>query len=386
MSKVQFKRGLKAQIPMNSSLDTLLFSLDTNELFMGRGVGNPLALIGSVYYGYDNLVDLQLKSPIGIVGKLYLTEDAKLYTYIDGMYQLVAGSSGDISSFEADKVTYDNTASTLISTNAQTAINELDSKVEINKNNITDIQGQLSTIDNDTVQLKSDVEDLLLSEGQVKSSANDALGYLSDKVDGITIEVVNDELVVKSIDGVTVSVTEINQLTGITGNVESQLVDLRNAITSVASGLNFGGVYPTYQDLDDITTKVNGGLYVVSVDETKDDGRTLYVYSEDMVALLYLGKFEFAESFTELLDTPNTHEANKYLMSNGSALVFADIDYANLLNKPTSSVVDIDDAVAKKHEHNNLSILDKFTEDVDGKLQFDNQPLGGEITWEEFNI
>lgn len=38
------------------------------------------------------------------------------------------------------------------------------------------------------------------------------------------------------------------------------------------------------------------------------------------------------------------------------------IDWSNIISKPTSIVLDIDDAVVKKHSHNNLSLLETITQ------------------------
>lgn len=46
------------------------------------------------------------------------------------------------------------------------------------------------------------------------------------------------------------------------------------------------------------------------------------------------------------------------------------LTWANLQDKPTSAVADIDDAVAKKHTHANKTQLDKINEDTDGNLTY----------------
>lgn len=48
-----------------------------------------------------------------------------------------------------------------------------------------------------------------------------------------------------------------------------------------------------------------------------------------------------------------------------------------LQNKPASLVEDIDDAVTKKHDHTNKSVLDRIGEDATGKFTFDNLPIVG---------
>lgn len=59
-----------------------------------------------------------------------------------------------------------------------------------------------------------------------------------------------------------------------------------------------------------------------------------------------------------------------------------DITFAwdQLQNKPASLVEDIDDAVTKKHEHSNKSVLDRIGEDSTGKFTFDNLPVGSAPT------
>lgn len=46
------------------------------------------------------------------------------------------------------------------------------------------------------------------------------------------------------------------------------------------------------------------------------------------------------------------------------------LDWANVTNKPNSSVADIDDAVAKRHDHANLTQLNKIDQDVDGNFTY----------------
>lgn len=47
------------------------------------------------------------------------------------------------------------------------------------------------------------------------------------------------------------------------------------------------------------------------------------------------------------------------------------IKWSDIQGRPTSSVDDIDDAVAKKHAHNNFSLLEKITE-LNGEFQYNN--------------
>ena len=60
------------------------------------------------------------------------------------------------------------------------------------------------------------------------------------------------------------------------------------------------------------------------------------------------------------------------------------VDYANIINKPTSSVADIDDAVSKRHSHTNKTELDKIGENVNELFTYNGVlPLTGwqSTTW-----
>lgn len=56
------------------------------------------------------------------------------------------------------------------------------------------------------------------------------------------------------------------------------------------------------------------------------------------------------------------------------------LSWANLQDKPTSTVAQIDQAVADSHTHSNKAVLDLLTEDVDGALNYDGVPL---VTYED---
>ena len=52
------------------------------------------------------------------------------------------------------------------------------------------------------------------------------------------------------------------------------------------------------------------------------------------------------------------------------------VAWNTITGRPTSSVADIDDAVARKHSHANKLLLDKVGEDLDGDLIYNNKPVG----------
>lgn len=93
-----------------------------------------------------------------------------------------------------------------------------------------------------------------------------------------------------------------------------------------------------------------------------------------------------ANAFTLVIDaTADTSVASGaalYLWDN-TAKVFAKVaeyesldlvlKWADLQDKPTSSVADIDDAVSKKHAHANAAKLDKVGEDANGLFTYNSE-------------
>lgn len=71
---------------------------------------------------------------------------------------------------------------------------------------------------------------------------------------------------------------------------------------------------------------------------------------------------------TYLFDPNGT--GNKWIKISESESLDVQVTWAALQGKPTSSVADIDDAVAKKHSHANKTQLDKIDQDASGKLTY----------------
>lgn len=59
------------------------------------------------------------------------------------------------------------------------------------------------------------------------------------------------------------------------------------------------------------------------------------------------------------------------------------VTWASISGKPTSSVANIDDAVAKRHAHSNLAQLDKIGEDGNGHLTYNGSPVS--VHWDTNN-
>lgn len=209
------------------------------------------------------------------------------------------------------------------------------------------------------------------SSHKVKLQNNDEPDYLSSKIDNVTIGIEGNELKVKSIDGLTIGVTQMSSwLSGTNGNIQNQIDSLNDLLSAVSSGMRFIGKFETKSDLLNINIKNNGDLAVVLADESQSNSRTMYVYSTDKGMWEFIGAFTFSDEFIALKDTPSSYEGSdgKVVKVAGERLVFDDVDYADLANKPSSTITQIDDAVAKRHEHNNADSLAKLGVNSNGEL------------------
>lgn len=206
-------------------------------------------------------------------------------------------------------------------------------------------------------------EQMEQERGKVRTFSDDEPDFLKNKVDAVTVGVRGSEVFVKSIDGLNLGVADLNTaLEGTEGNIQTQIDDINDLLASVTAGMRFIGKFESFAELNGIVNKSNGDLAVVLTDETRDDTRSMYVYSEDKGMWEFIGAFTFSDEFTALKDTPTSYAGadGKVVKVAGERLVFDDVDYANLANKPSSTITQIDDAVAKRHEHGNKVTLDRI--------------------------
>ena len=75
-------------------------------------------------------------------------------------------------------------------------------------------------------------------------------------------------------------------------------------------------------------------------------------------------------------------DGTQWLILAQAAWENVNLSWANIVNGPTSSVADIDDAVAKKHEHSNKTLLDKLTEG-EANVSYDLAAFLTSVSWEE---
>lgn len=235
-SQVKFKRGLKENLPSLSDGSTLYFTTDTNEIFRGIEGDSPQK-IGDVIAGFIDLVDLQNKNP-AIINKLYITNDNKIYIYDGSNYNEISGGfSGTIS------------ANNVIETSERQFLSAFKkAQIDANTQDISNHEQRIIDLEN---------QDIVSTDEKVKLDVNDIPSYLADKLDNNTIQVENNKLVVKWIDGLLTTLQELNYLQGVTSNIQQQINNL-----SGVSG--FRGVFNSLQDLENISDPQAGEYAIVS--------------------------------------------------------------------------------------------------------------------------
>lgn len=216
-------------------------------------------------------------------------------------------------------------------------------------------------------------------QGKVMTKPDDEPDYLVNKVDSVTLDVDGNELKVKNVDGLLIGIAQLNTwLSGTSGNIQDQLDGINDTLAAITAGMRYRGKFETYADLIGVGNKENGDLAVVLADENRDGARSLYVYNESLGFWDFVGAFEFSDEFIAMSDTPASYAGadGKYVRvdeTNGK-LVFADVYYGDLANKPASSITQIDDAVEKRHEHVNKNTLDRVGIDEQDRITIDGIP------------
>lgn len=127
-----------------------------------------------------------------------------------------------------------------------------------------------------------------------------------------------------------------------------QDTDVQALIDASLTGLNSIEVVNTIADRNALNPTTNKQVLVIdaSADSTVESGSATYIYRVSTSSWV---KISESESMDVVLN------------------------WANIVGKPTSSVVNIDDAVTKRHEHSNKTQLDKVGENGSGQFTYNNQ-------------
>lgn len=270
-------------------------------------------------------------------------------------YYVIGRTEGGVGGGEADSVEWDNVM------NKPSTYPPSEHNHDDRYNSKEEVQGHIDFV---TEQMKQE-------QGKVRTFSDDEPDFLKNKVDAVTVGVRGSEVFVKSIDGLDIGVADLNTaLEGTEGNIQTQIDDINDLLASVTAGMRFIGKFESFAELNGIVNKSNGDLAVVLTDETRDDTRSMYVYSEDRGMWEFIGAFTFKDEFTALKDTPTSYvdADGKVVKVAGERLVFSDVDYGDLANKPSSTITQIDSTVEQAHVHANKQSLDKLGVNESGEL------------------
>lgn len=125
---------------------------------------------------------------------------------------------------------------------------------------------------------------------------------------------------------------------------------LRVALDNKAPILDVA-TYPVMESLDNVIVGSLCWVADATGDTTVEKGGALYL----------------AKALTET--TPKKAVWEKISESESLDVI---LDWAKIVGKPTSTVTEIDDAVTKKHSHDNKAIIDVISTDADNYLGFNN--------------
>ena len=208
---------------------------------------------------------------------------------------------------------------------------------------------------------------------KLTSTSTDAK-YLNELIDNSTIEVDvnNDCLVVKKIDGQTATVAEINFLTGVTANVQEQINNLSKSMTMY-------GVFGTKADLlasvDPVP--VDGNTAIVVADEDNNNKQMTYIYIASNSAWTQVAESSVTvRDFTINpinLDTETTGILSKDKIDTAIARLADVLDkatyvgsadgivkQADMLTGLTYTITALNEAIKDSHTHTNKTALDKI--------------------------
>lgn len=216
---------------------------------------------------------------------------------------------------------------------------------------------------------------LITTDEKVKMTSTDTdAKYLEELIDNSTIklDVDNNVLYVSKIKDQTVSVAEINFLTGVTSNIQEQ-------INNLGKSMSMYGVFDTKSDLLASTDPipVDGNTAIVIADEDNDNKQMTYIYIESTS-----GWVQVAESSITIRDF-TTNPINLSTETTGT-LSEDKIDTAiarlsQVLDKETYgsstegvvnssktldgllyTIQELNDAISTSHEHLNMTALNNI--------------------------
>lgn len=292
-----------------------------------------------------------------------------------------------------------------------------DSNININTSNI-------STLKTDNIQNKNDISELKTKitnkkDELVKLNSSDTADYLENKIDNNSIQIKNNKLIAKSLDGLEVTVAELNMLKGIKDNIQ-KMMDLTQ------KGMQFRGFVNTYEELTQIPDAEAGYTAIVRMDEKSESKKMFYIYDGAKWQPTYevsadnMGRDFIVQPLNLMVETkgilPETqideNIARKIDIKNKlDKVISANQDNIAILNsdgslkdsndklsdyaKTNHIHKELEDKMALKedlHNHINKDTLNKLTTSEEGKLLFNGNLIEENssgtviITWNKFEL
>lgn len=240
-------------------------------------------------------------------------------------------------------------------------------------------------------------------------SSSTSSDYLGNLIDNSTIQISNNKIVAKSLDGQTVTLTELNYISGLNENIMTKFASFGNGGIEVYKTQTF----PTYANLlaFDFTTLASGKTYLmyVSADEGHSNNGTTYlvdlttnnttnlpkysglssatqrILSVDKVDLTSEVKNQLPQANMDLTGVAKTTDLASYLTSTDASNTYATITQvsskANISDVYTQ--IQTDSLLSNKsnlgHGHN-ISDVANLQTSLDSKLTVNDIVAGNNIT------
>lgn len=200
------------------------------------------------------------------------------------------------------------------------------------------------------------------SDGKVKLNETTELQYLESYLDNSTIQIIDNKIVAKSLDGLNLTITELNEL--------------KDKLDTVAlGGMSYEGLVNTKAELDALTDAEKGYLKIVLQDEENANKKMTYIYDGTKWESLGEFKLEIRDFDNEPLDL-ETEVTGKLPQANMDleGLVKED-DLADYLDKTTYDTNN--NGIIDKAE--TLEGLTKTIEELNKSISVDNIIAGENI-------
>jgi hypothetical protein len=314
---------------------------------------------------------------------------------------LETAKSDILAKANADNVVNNSTFNSHVSNNNphQTKISNL-ADVQIN----TLLDGQSIVYDatnsifkNATINGTND-EKVKLTAGSTSSD------YLGNLIDNTTIQITNNKIVAKTLDGLNVTLSELNYISGLNENIMTKFSNFANGGVQV-----YNGVFSSYSNLlaFNFSTLTSGKTYLmyVSSDENHSNNGTTYMCNSttnnstqlpyycglssatqrdltvNKVSLTTEVKNILPQANMDLTGIAKTTDLSIYMKSGDyTGTGTTAVNVAKALQGMTSTISQVDNSVNLSHPHSNKPYLDKIGEDANGKPTYNGNPIGTSTT------